>query len=70
MRRTTGLTQEDHDTVKEELRMLSRMVAALGNVLGPAYGAAWCDKCLNVMRALDRLEGQVADEHYRRTGGD
>jgi hypothetical protein len=36
----------------------------LGNIIGPTYGAAWCDRALKIDRALHTLAIGIEDEAY------
>lgn len=45
---------------------LATRAAEVGNVIGPAFGAKWCDKALKLHNHLMRLLLQVEDEYDRR----
>jgi hypothetical protein len=61
--RIRGLTEAEFNHVVAELLRLETRVVALGNVLTPALGTAWCDRALRIYRELGKLRRRVAD-HY------
>ncbi len=56
VQRLKPLSQADHDTVQARLEVLATQIADIGNVIGPAFGAAWCDKALKLHRDILRLK--------------
>jgi phage tail sheath protein FI len=60
------LTQADYDNVQAELEVLAARTADVGNVIGPAFGAAWCDKALKLHRDILRLKMQVKDKFHKQ----
>lgn len=60
------LSAADHDMVQAELAVLAERALKIANILGPAYGASWCDKGLRLHRSLQTLSSQVSDEFQRR----
>jgi len=47
------------------LAALDDMVPELSNVaniIGPAFGAKWCDKALRLIREVEKLRFQIEDE--------
>lgn len=65
--RLKPLSQPEHAQVQAELKILADRAAQLGNTLGPAYGAAWCDKALKLSRSIQTLGTQVDDEFFRKS---
>ena len=61
------LSQADHDAVQAKLETLAAQIADIGNVIGPAFGAAWCDKTLKLHRNILRLKIQVGDRFYEQS---
>jgi hypothetical protein len=45
------------------LEVLANEVADIGDLIGSAYGAAWCNKALKLDRNIHRLRQEVID-HY------
>lgn len=51
------------------LAALDAMVPELSNVadiIGPAFGAKWCDKALRLIREVEKLHSQIEDELWDR----
>lgn len=60
------LSKVDHDTLQAELAVLAERALKIANIIGPAYGAAWCDKGLKLHRTLQSLSSQIEGEYRRR----
>lgn len=63
--RLKGLSQSDHDATVVELNDIAVRMTKIANVIGPAYGAKWCDMALKLYREALTLRGKVEDEYYR-----
>jgi hypothetical protein len=57
------LPRTDQDLVVHRLEGVAEEIAAIGDVIGSAYGAAWCNKALKLHRSIHRLRQEVTD-HY------
>ena len=66
MTRLHPLTTDEFVAVRDELEALAARMIAVGNIIGPAFGAAWADKALRQERLIHRLRNQVIDQFYQR----
>jgi hypothetical protein len=66
--RLRGLTPEVYASLDAELNQLADRMAEIGNIIGPAFGAAWCDKALRLHHSIYRLRLQVEDRFYSLRG--
>jgi hypothetical protein len=62
--RLPGLEDEAYTRLNAELTQMSDRMAEIGNIIGPAFGAAWCDKALRLYHNIHRLRLQIEDRHY------
>jgi hypothetical protein len=62
-RRRKPLSRADQDRVVRELELVADEIADIGDLIGLAYGAAWCNKALKLHRSVHRLRQEVID-HY------
>ena len=66
VQRLKPLSQADYAAVQSELEALATRAADIGNIIGPAFGAAWCDKALKLHRDILKLKMQVKDKFQER----
>jgi hypothetical protein len=62
-RRRKPLSSADQDRVVRRLELAADEIADIGDLIGSAYGAAWCNKALKLHRSVHRLRQEVID-HY------
>jgi len=67
--RLKPLSQADYDALSVELESLATRTADIGHIVGPAFGAAWCDKALKLHRDVLRLKMQVEDKFHDQSRG-
>ena len=62
-RRRKPLSKADQERVFGTLELVADEIADIGDLIGSAYGAAWCNKALKLHRSVHRLRQEVID-HY------
>ena len=62
-RRRKPLSKADQERVLRRLELAADEIADIGDLIGSAYGAAWCNKALKLHRSVHRLRQEVID-HY------
>jgi hypothetical protein len=62
-RRRKPLSKADQERVLGTLGLVADEIADIGDLIGSAYGAAWCNKALKLHRSVHRLRQEVID-HY------
>jgi hypothetical protein len=62
-RRRKLLPRTDQEGVVRRLELVADEIADIGDLIGSAYGAAWCNKALKLHRSVHLLRQQVID-HY------
>jgi hypothetical protein len=62
--RLTLLSQAEYDMVRAELKAMHDRLVEIANVIGPAYGAPWCDKALKLHRNVGHLRLQLEDRFH------
>lgn len=62
-RRRKPLSSADQGRVVRRLELAADEIADIGDLIGSAYGAAWCNKALKLHRSVHRLRQEVID-HY------
>ena len=60
------LSEAEWKAFNVEIEELATRTAKLGNIIGPAYGAAWCDKALTLERKIFALKVAVEEEYHAR----
>jgi hypothetical protein len=66
--RLPGLSDEAYASLEAELATIAERMAEIGNIIGPAFGAPWCDKALRLYRNVYRLRLQIEDRHCTLRG--
>ena len=61
--RREPLSRADRDLLVRRLEQVADEIADIGDLIGSAYGAAWCNKALKLHRNIHRLRQEVI-EHY------
>jgi hypothetical protein len=65
IRRLKPIEPDDANLVLRKLETMATDLAQIANIIGPSFGAKWCDKGLRLIREVESLHRQIEDELWR-----
>ncbi len=64
MARLKGLTIEQHEQLGRDLKLLLAEAHRIANIIGPAYGARYCDMAIKIRKPVGILRCKLEDKMF------
>lgn len=62
------ISTDDHVIIGDLLRDIEQRLSLVANVVGPAYGSRFCDKCSKTRNAVWRVRSTLGDRFFDQVG--